>query len=617
MTQRPDQIIDSAGEGAAGQDDIGSLLQKANVLDGEFWLTGECVLCACPDCDAPMTVRLWLMVADCWQCGTSIELCEEQERAIDHLLEKQASHKPDRSQPVAARTQVPTAPRQPFGQHVDPAPKIESGSFPLASLSSQSPPRQIAPTFGHVELPFGNSNWLRDVPAWLASLIIHLLMLMLLALLVMEREQEEPTITLSMAVSKYRQEGDRLARLADETRFDLPAPDDRPPRNARDLAALVRADQEARPLRIDPDSTDPNLVALNRVKAIIQSQESLRRPLATRDPRLRREMIFQEGGTSLTEAAVARGLLWLATQQNPLGSWGFDGRRQRSAGTSLALLPFLGAGQTHLVGRYKDTVSGGLRYLLESQKSDGDLRGDATHKYGMYVHGQAAIVLCETYAMTHDERFREPAQRSIEFIVAAQYPRGGWRYQPRQELRTRSQRGDTSVVGWQVMALQSARAAGLDVPDEALQLAHQFLDLVEDDNGATYAYQQGGGSTPTMTAEGLLCRMYLGWQRQDPALDAGINYLLDRLPTPAQTDYYYWYYATQVVHHTGGRRWERWNRAIRNTLVDTQRTRGSDAGSWPARGHHNAGELYSTSLAICTLEVYYRHAPIFRRIVLD
>ncbi len=447
MTHRHGQIIDSEGADYAGQKDGGLSRPPGHLAGGEFWLAGDCVLCGCPECDAAMTVRLWLMVADCWQCGTSIELSEEQESAVDHLLEKQASDKSGRSHPAVGRPPAPALPKSTI-QRVDPALRSEIASSSRTNLPAPAPPRQQAPAFDHAELTLGDSNWLRDLPAWLASLIIHLLLLMLLALVVTEREREEPTITLSMAVSRHRLEGDRPAQLAGEARFDLPAPDDRPPRNARDVAALVRADEEARPLRIDPDSTDPNLVALNHVKAIIQSQDSHGRTLATRDPRLRREMIYQEGGTSLTEAAVARGLHWLATQQSADGSWALDGRRQRSAGTSLALLPFLGAGQTHLVGLYQDTVSGGLRYLLESQKPDGDLRGDATQQYGMYVHGQAAIVLCEAFAMTHDERFREPAQQAIDFIVAAQYPRGGWRYEPRRELPTRtSEATPASSVG--------------------------------------------------------------------------------------------------------------------------------------------------------------------------
>src|SRR5262245_22594353 len=45
---------------------------------GTLWLEGDVLMCACPDCRAPMSVRLWLMAADCWNCGASIELSQEQ-----------------------------------------------------------------------------------------------------------------------------------------------------------------------------------------------------------------------------------------------------------------------------------------------------------------------------------------------------------------------------------------------------------------------------------------------------------------------------------------------------------------------------------------------------------
>jgi hypothetical protein len=57
---------------------------------GTVWLDGDVILCACPDCGAPMSIRIWLMVADCWQCGTSIELTEEQEREVQRLMERRA-----------------------------------------------------------------------------------------------------------------------------------------------------------------------------------------------------------------------------------------------------------------------------------------------------------------------------------------------------------------------------------------------------------------------------------------------------------------------------------------------------------------------------------------------
>ena len=56
-----------------------------------------------------------------------------------------------------------------------------------------------------------------------------------------------------------------------------------------------------------------------------------------------------------------------------------------------------------------------------------------------------------------------------------------------------------------------------------------------------------------MTAEGLLCRLYLGWNKErNPQLTDGVNWLVDNhLPDASKTNMYYWYYATQVMHHYG------------------------------------------------------------------
>ena len=92
------------------------------------------------------------------------------------------------------------------------------------------------------------------------------------------------------------------------------------------------------------------------------------------------------------------------------------------------------------------------------------------------------------------------------------------------------------------------------------------------------------------------------------------------MPDAEQPNFYYWYYATQTLHHVGGAEWEAFNLRMRDVLVSTQETRGHQAGSWTPRGDQDAytgGRLYVTSLAVCALEVYYRHAPIFRQIQLD
>ena len=232
-----------------------------------------------------------------------------------------------------------------------------------------------------------------------------------------------------------------------------------------------------------------------------------------------------------------------------------------SAATSLCLLPFLGAGQTHQTGIYKETVSKGLRWLIAHQEENGDLRVGVRSNAGMYAHGQGAIVLCEAFALTRDEELRLAAQRSIDFIVDAQHSAGGWRYQP-------GKRGDTSVLGWQLMALHSARAAELDVPIESWELANVYLDSVQSHDGSRYAYQPGQRPTHVMTAEALLCRMYLGWNSDFAALEQGVKYLLrEHMPRDDGTNYYYWYYATQVMHHFGGKRWKTWNISMRDILV--------------------------------------------------
>jgi hypothetical protein len=209
--------------------------------------------------------------------------------------------------------------------------------------------------------------------------------------------------------------------------------------------------------------------------------------------------------------------------------------------------------------------------------------------------------------MTKDGKLRGPAQQAVDFIVNAQDKTGGgWRYKPKD-------RGDTTVTGWQVMALKSAKAAELKVPDEVVQKAQKFLDSVSTVGGSQYAYEPGGPpGTPALTAIGLLCRIYLGWTPEIPALEKGVEYLSEMPPTP--NNIYYDYYATQVLHHWGGDPWAKWNNVMRDQLVDTQIQEGDAAGSWrPAGDHAGAGgKLYQTSLSIMTLEVYYRYMPMYR-----
>jgi hypothetical protein len=166
------------------------------------------------------------------------------------------------------------------------------------------------------------------------------------------------------------------------------------------------------------------------------------------------------------------------------------------------------------------------------------------------------------------------------------------------------------------MALQSARMANLEVPQSALDNVSRFLDAAQQDGGKTYTYTIDSFVTPAVTAEGLLCRQYLGWKQTDPRLVEGVS-ALNRNPVDygvAERDVYYWYYATQACHHMEGKIWEDWNAEMRQAVPEQQIKKGAEAGSWDPSGDKwgsYGGRLYVTCLSIYMLEVYYRHLPIY------
>ena len=360
----------------------------------------------------------------------------------------------------------------------------------------------------------------------------------------------------------------------------------------------------------------------------------------------RKAMLGRDGPTQQSERSVAAALNWLARHQNSDGSWSLKkfsqhcgggggvcdgvGTQDRvSAATALALLPFLASGTTPDTpgATYRATVTKGIEYLIQNQKPDGDLRININES-NLYDHGLAAIALCECYGMSPNGKFgkviRSAAQAALNFIMAAQDPvGGGWRYAPRQP-------GDTSVVGWQLMALKSGRMANLTVNEAVFAKAVKFLDSVcyGGKCGGLYVYTPGGhlGSANNLavTSVGLLCRQYMGMARTDPAMVEGTTFLMNNLPKINNRNTYYWYYAMQVMHNQPGPEWDSWNRKMRRLLIESQCQDSDDcaSGSWsPGKvAGKNIKDVYGdvggrvmmTSLSALTLEVYYRYLPLYK-----
>ncbi len=487
-----------------------------------------------------------------------------------------------------------------------------------------------APTFEETEGGSGRFLLLAAVPSWFISMVVHAIMIIILALFTYS---EVDSVVQNLVVPQPEpQEELEDFELEDIVEVDVQAFENtvgpemtNQPLQVETMTTddFLTDDLDVAPVAIElsdfGEKTAPKNDLLGEIGAVTGTGVSGRG-----SAKMRGKLAMENGGSKGSEAAVAAALRWLAAHQMADGGWSFDHRpgrcrgqcdhagtavRARNGATALALLPFLGAGQTHLEGKYKKEVEAGLMFLGAKQKNDGSFNEP---EGSMYSHGLCAIVLCEAFAMTHDKRLAIPAQASIDFIISAQDPvGGGWRYSPRQA-------GDTSAVGWQLMALKSGHMGYLQVPPNTIHGAKKFLDSVSRDAGALYGYTGPQGGSSACTAVGLLSRMYLGWDKEHPSLQKGVAYLsrLGPSKTNGGGNMYYNYYATQVMRHYEGEEWKKWNEAMRDWLVNSQAKTGHMEGSWAMGGDHGSergGRLYCTAMATMILEVYYRHMPIYRK----
>lgn len=463
-------------------------------------------------------------------------------------------------------------------------------------------------------------------PPWLISLAVHMSLIVILGLLALS-QVVMPAINLEATFAES---------LGEQLEYDL--------------FEMTDAQTEDQPLLTQSDMTiaeDP-LASPHTDLAEVSDQLIAKTPfeapniglsLSGREPGMKETLLLAYGGSETTEAAVAEALKWLVRNQSRDGSWRLNGPysggsnvKNRLAATSMALLAFQGAGHTHQSTRqivsgsgtakrevdYRKQVRRAWDRMLEWQSPNGSFwkKSGVDHQHHLlYSQAQATIAICELYGMTRDDKFRRPAQLAVNYACDIQdadgvHPDGGWKYDPGRD-------SDMSVTGWFVMALQSARMAGLDVPSDVFDKVAKFLDSVTDE-GSYYAYMPGYNSKPALTAEGLLCRQYMGWRRDDRRLIEGVEYLSGHPVEWGElsTNTYYWYYATQVMHHMEGDYWFDWNRLMADRIPAQQVKSGPEKGSWSSEDdpwQRGGGRLYMTCLCTYMLEVYYRHLPIYSK----
>lgn len=461
----------------------------------------------------------------------------------------------------------------------------------------------------------------RDLPGVLLSLGLHAVVLLLLALIPILLENERPpgVIDLEWATAARRPQ----VPPPSEVRVTAPIQLTRP------TPAPVTTPIAPQPLQptAPPAEEDP-----------VPQPVTATHSLAGRADKDLELLTGRDGFNDDARQAIDRGLKWLVRQQHPDGHWSLDGpyadgvtraRWSTSVGaTGLALLALLGDGNTHREGPHAAEVAKGLRWLRGTQRPNGEIYDGQQEgeEPSIYSHAISTIVLCEALALTGDEELRGACERAVAFLIAAQNPvQGGWRYRP----LTETGEGDLSVTGWALMALHTARMAGIDVPPEAWLLAESFLTRCQDRPGdaALYKYTPTYPPDPTqrpgMTASGILARQWLGWPRTHSAIQRGAGYLLSDVARPdwdnGHRNVYAWYYQAAALHNFGGAEWKAWFMQLQALLVSRQQTSGKEAGSWhptrPPPGKHEFGDvvgrLYVTVMCLLILETPFRHAPLY------
>ncbi|MCG3133914.1 MAG: hypothetical protein HMLKMBBP_01181 [Planctomycetes bacterium] len=355
------------------------------------------------------------------------------------------------------------------------------------------------------------------------------------------------------------------------------------------------------------------------------------------------------GGGKKSQNAVDLALEWLKNHQSSDGRWDTDGFDQMCklnkcsgpgegtydpGNSGLALLCFLGAGETHQNGTYKDTVRNGLKWLKDQQDAEGCF-GPRSTQHFQYNHMCASLAMTEAYGLTQSPLFRESAQRGVNFVIQSQNPYLAWRY------GVRDGDNDTSVTGWAVMALKSAIMAELEVDKTAFQGALTWTDRMTEPDFGRVGYQTRGtgparteamkdkfpqSESEAMTAVGVLNRIFCHHSKgdegdeikKDEMIAKGGDLMLKKLPKwdadAGCIDFYYWYYGSLAMYQLGGKYWEAWKPAMEESIIKHQRTEpGRDEiGSWDPEDPWapEGGRIYSTAVNCLCLEVFYRYGRV-------
>jgi hypothetical protein len=320
-----------------------------------------------------------------------------------------------------------------------------------------------------------------------------------------------------------------------------------------------------------------------------------------------------------TDTAIDRGLSFLKSRQHADGSFGTRGYTGNVAVTSLSAMAFMAAGHQPNRGAFGGGVLEALRYVLNQDRDPkyrGFLNNPLATPFGpMYGHGFGTLFLAEVSGMVPDKELRQKVhdtlRAAVKLILDTQNAEGGWRYTPG------SREADISVTICQIMALRSARNAGVFVPKPTVTKCVDYVKNCQDRREGWFRYMSTGGPGEkdafARTAAGVVALNTAGIY-SGPEIDSGLKYLQDHRPRrlglmavnlPDMYYFYGHYYAVQAMWTAGGDYWKQWFPAIRDELLKSQ----LPDGSWQDQICNH----YATAMACIILQIPNNYLPILQK----
>jgi len=299
-----------------------------------------------------------------------------------------------------------------------------------------------------------------------------------------------------------------------------------------------------------------------------------------------------------------RGLEWLMQKQTDDGSWK-DGQ-QGSGVDGLCVMAFLASGEDPNFGRWSQAVRKAVRHIITTQDEK-----TGYFPSSMYHHGFAMLALAEAYGAVDETLLWQGAEKKTRSIAESlnlaigcsstsqkKNRWGGWRYSPD------ATDSDTSVTGAMLMGLLACRNAGMDVPDETMNAALEYMRRSTGRDGSV-AYSGGfGGMGESMNRSCIATLVAaVSKQKDEQKFAATLKHITTRLEhREGSYPEYFRYYMAQALFQGDYESWQKWNAMTVRQLHETQAEDGSFGNS-----------SYSTAMSLLALALNYRFLPIYER----